>query len=165
MCEFENIEHGIICGFCVNPKEYFELYGIFYETSKKHKGEKVLSERILIITPAVFYVSMTLEKVQIALLKKINRHGLKIKKDNMYMVTTGKSEFGQVNDKRYIFCDGIFSLPHGHKDLKSIAEFKESLLLTLQDLIRYHENNFLRFEQNILQGNERMAIINSVLTQ
>ena len=24
--EFENIEHGIICTICVNPKEYFELY-------------------------------------------------------------------------------------------------------------------------------------------
>ena len=36
--EFENIEQGIICTICVNPKEYFELYGIYYETNKKHKG-------------------------------------------------------------------------------------------------------------------------------
>ena len=33
--EFENIEQGIICTICVNPKEYFELYGIYYETNKK----------------------------------------------------------------------------------------------------------------------------------
>ena len=36
--EFENIEHGIIYAIRVNPKEYFELYGIFYGSSKKHKG-------------------------------------------------------------------------------------------------------------------------------
>ena len=36
--KFENIEHGIICGICINPKEYFELYCIFYEKNKKHKG-------------------------------------------------------------------------------------------------------------------------------
>ena len=36
--EFENVEHGIICAICINPKEYFEIYGIYYETNKKHKG-------------------------------------------------------------------------------------------------------------------------------
>ena len=35
--EFENIEQGIIYAICVNPKEYFELYGIYYETKKKHE--------------------------------------------------------------------------------------------------------------------------------
>ena len=32
--EFENIEHGIVCNVYVNPKEYFELCGILYETNK-----------------------------------------------------------------------------------------------------------------------------------
>ena len=38
--EFKNIEHGIIFGICVSPKEYFELYCIciFYKKNKKHKG-------------------------------------------------------------------------------------------------------------------------------
>ena len=36
--EIKNIEQGTICAICVNPKEYFELYGIYYETNKKHKG-------------------------------------------------------------------------------------------------------------------------------
>ena len=35
--EIENIEHGIICVICLNPKEYFELYGILYEVNKKHR--------------------------------------------------------------------------------------------------------------------------------
>ena len=36
--EFEDVEHGIICAICINPKEYFEIYGIYYKTNKKHKG-------------------------------------------------------------------------------------------------------------------------------
>ena len=36
--EIKNIKQGTICAICVNPKEYFELYGIYYETNKKHKG-------------------------------------------------------------------------------------------------------------------------------
>ena len=40
LCQSENIEHGIICTICVNPKKYFELYGILRETNKKHKGVK-----------------------------------------------------------------------------------------------------------------------------
>ena len=31
--EFENVEHGIICVICINPMEYFELYGIYYKTN------------------------------------------------------------------------------------------------------------------------------------
>ena len=49
------------------------------------------------------------------------------KKGNMYMVTIEKSEFGQLNDKRYLSCDGISSLPYGHQDLSAITEFKDSL--------------------------------------
>ena len=40
LSEFENIEHSIICRICVNPKEYFQLCGILYETNKKHMGVK-----------------------------------------------------------------------------------------------------------------------------
>ena len=59
----------------------------------------------------------------------------------------------------------ISSLPYGHQDLNAITEFKDSLNLTPQDLIKYHENSLLRFEQGIIQGNERMRIINAILTQ
>ena len=43
------------------------------------------------------------------------------------MVTIEKSEFGQLNDKRYLSCEGISSLPYGHQDLNAITEFKDSL--------------------------------------
>ena len=81
------------------------------------------------------------------------------------MVTIEKNEFGQLNDKQYILCDGFSSLPYRHKDLIPIENFKKEIKLTPQSLIKNHENNILRFEQGIIQGKERMRIINSVLLQ
>ena len=34
LSEFENIEHSITCRICVNPKEYFQLCGIFMKRIK-----------------------------------------------------------------------------------------------------------------------------------
>ena len=45
----------------------------------------------------------------------------------MVMVTIDKSEFGQLDDKRYILPDGISSLPYGHLTLSHIESFKEPL--------------------------------------
>ena len=38
--EFENIEHGIVCTICVNPKKYLEVYAILFDINEKHKGVK-----------------------------------------------------------------------------------------------------------------------------
>ena len=42
------------------------------------------------------------------------------KEGNMCMVTIEKSEFGQLNDRRYILPDGICFLPYRHPDLKEL---------------------------------------------
>ena len=164
--EFENIEHGIRCAICVSPKEYFELYGILYETKKKHKGVREGTKgmdfdkyagRILTIEDAHEGTNRFTNK------QKQTR--FQNKKGNMIMVTIEKCEFGQLNDKQYILCDGISSIPYGHKDLVPIENFKNEMKLTTQSLIKNHENNFFRFEHGIIQGNERMRIINSVFFQ
>ena len=83
----------------------------------------------------------------------------------MVMVTIEKCEFGQLNDKRYILPDGISSLPYGHRDLTFIENFKDEICLTPEKLAKYYQDNLLRSDQGILQSNERMRIINSVLLQ
>ena len=82
------------------------------------------------------------------------------------MVTSDKSEFGQLNDKRYILPDGMSSLQYGHLALSHIESFKESLFpLNPEKIIKYHKYNLLRFEQEISESNERMTILNNVLLQ
>ena len=166
--EFENIEHGIVCAICVNPKEYLEVYGILFDINKKHKGVKrgtkgmnfeKYARRILTIVEA--------REGTNRFSKKQKQTRFENKKGNMIMVTVEKAEFGQLNDKRYVLPDGISSLPYGHKDLEYIENFKCETLgnLTAQKIIQHHENNLLRFEQGILARNERMRVINSVLLQ
>ena len=114
-------------------------YTLFCTKSIKNirELEKRLREWILITTLAQFYTLTKLGKVQIGLLRKTNKQArFRNKKGIMYMVTIEKSEFGQLSDKRYLTCDVISSLPYGHQDLNAITEFKDSLNLTPQYLIK-----------------------------
>ena len=166
MYEFKNIEHGIICAICVNLKEHFELYGILHETNKKQlrvrKGTKGMDcgkykGSILTIEQARGGTNRFANKQKQTIFQN--------KKGNMIMVTIEKCKFGQLNDRRYILFDGISSIPYEHKDLIPIENFQNEIKLTSQSLTKNHENNLLRFEQGIIQGNKRLRIINSVLLQ
>ena len=164
--EFENTEQGIICAICVNLKEYFELYGTYCETNKRHKGVRKGTKgmdfdnyagRILTIDEARYGTKH--------FAKKQRQTKFQNKKGNMIMVTIEKFEFAQLNDKQYV-PDGISSLPYGHKHLTFVENFKKSLLaLNPEKLIKHHQYNLIRFEQGILEQNERMSIINCVLLQ
>ena len=109
--EFENIEEGIICAIWVNPKEYFELYGIYYETNKKHKGIRKGAKDMDFDNYAGRI--LTIEEAQDGTksFAKIQRQTrFQNKKGNMIMVTIKKLEFAQSNDKRCILPDDISSL-------------------------------------------------------
>ena len=166
--EFENIEHGIICAIYVNPKEYLELYGILFEVNKKHKGVKRGTKGMNFDKHASRI--LTLEDAREGtnrFAKKQKQTRFKNWKGNMIIETIQKCEFGQLNDKRYVFPDGISSLPYGHLHLREIENFKCNDLcnLSAQKIIQYHEDNLIRFEHNILPRNERMRVVNCVLLQ
>ena len=95
--------------------------------------------------------------------KKQKQTRFQNKKGNMVMVTIDKSKFEQLNDKRYTLPDGINSLPYGHLALSHIGTFKESLFpLNPEKIITHRKYNLHRFEQGILETNERMRIINKI---
>ena len=81
--EFKNIEQGITCVICINLKEYFELYRI-----------DICASRILTMEEA--------EEGTRRFSKKQKQTQFQNKKGNMVMVTIYKSEFGQLDNKRYI---------------------------------------------------------------
>ena len=127
--EFENIEHGIICALCVNPKEYFELYGILYESNKKHKGVRKGPKGVDFDMCAGHIV--TAEDAREGtnrFSKKQKQTRIQKKKGNMIMVTIEKRKFGQLSNKRHILCDGISPLLYRH--LGPIENFKKEIKLT-----------------------------------
>ena len=81
------------------------------------------------------------------------------------MMTIDKYEFDQLNYRRYIQPDNISFLPYGHRDLKFIEDFKDSISFTPEKLLKHHENNLLRLKHGILESNERMRIVNCVILQ
>ena len=167
--ESENMEQGIICMICASPKEHFELYGIYYKTNKKHKGLHKGTKGMDFNNYASQILTMDeAEEGTRRFAKKQKQTWFQNKKGNMVMIMIKKSEFGQLNDKRFILPDGINSLPYGHLDPKKyIEDFKKSLLpLTPEQIIRYHHHfNLGRYEQCILERNKRMRVINNVPLQ
>ena len=165
---FEDINYGIVCAICVNPKEYLKLYGVLFEINKNHKAVKTgtkgmdfdkYASRILTLAGTQEGTNRFAKKQKTA---RFKNH-----KGNMIMETIEKCEIGQLNDKRYVFPNGISSLPYGHKHLRDLENFKSQTLcnLSAQKIIQFHEHNLIRLEHAILERNERMGVIICVLLQ
>ena len=99
--EFENIEHGIVCALCVNPKEYLEVYAILFDISTKRKGVKRGTKGMNFekYVGRIFTIDEVREGSN-RFSKKQKQTRFENKKGNMIMITVEKAEFGQL--KRYV---------------------------------------------------------------
>ena len=53
--------------------------------------------------------------------KKIEQKRFQIINDSMQMKSVSKIQFGQLNDKRFYFSNGLISLPYGHPYLQDFC--------------------------------------------
>ena len=115
--EVENIDTPNIITIDLNPKEYYER---FTDTTdnKKHKGLKKstpnmdfdsYSSRLSDLTE---YYSEFVTKPNPV--KQIEQKRFQIINESMQIKSVSKILFGQLNDKRFYFANGILSLPYGH---------------------------------------------------
>ena len=56
--------------------------------------------------------------------KKITQKRFQVINDSMQMCTVNKIQFGQLNDKRFYFSNGLTFLPYGHFLLDQIRKEK-----------------------------------------
>ena len=56
--------------------------------------------------------------------KKIEQKRFQVINESMQMKSVSKVQFGQLNDKRFYFCDGIVSLQFGHLYLEYLRKNK-----------------------------------------
>ena len=117
--------------------QYIELYGIYYERNKKHKGIRKgtkgmdfdnYASRILMLEEAKEGSKRFAKK------QKLTR--FQTKRGNTTMVPIDKWKFSELNNKRCILTDGIISFPYRHRNLKFVEEFKDSISLTPDKLIK-----------------------------
>ena len=111
----------------VNPKEYFVVKSD-NSTVKKHKGvhrNTVIKQNEFMDRLATS--SQILNKTHSIETNKTLQNLITTKDSTTCMKTTSKKVLSILNDKRYIFHDGIVTVPHGHKVLKHIIAFNKSV--------------------------------------
>ena len=56
--------------------------------------------------------------------QQIEQKGFEVINESVQMKSVSKVQFGQLNDKRFCFSNGIISLPHGHPYLEELRKEK-----------------------------------------
>ena len=82
----------------------------------------------------------------------------------MQMQTIQKVQFGQLNDKRFYFSNGLTSLPFGHPYLESCRKQKNKYR-NIHKVIQNKKHEFLEKEAKVEKKNERLNILNQIFNQ
>ena len=119
--EIESIDKPNVITIALNPKEYYERF-IDHSDNKKHKGLKKstpgmdfdsYSTRLSDLTE---YSNEFLTKPN--KVEQIEQKRFQVINESMQMKSVSKVQFGQLNDKRFYFSNGLVSLPYGHPYLE-----------------------------------------------
>ena len=120
--EVEGIDNPNLVTITINPKEYFEKYKD-KNLNKNHKELK--KETSGMHSEAYANRVMTLNDFANPKVKRIQQNRFQIKNTEMRMQSISKSQFAGLNDKRFYFCDSIFSMPFGHPLLEKLKKGKK----------------------------------------
>ena len=125
--EIESIDKPNVITIALNPKEYYERF-IDHSDNKKQKGLKKstygmdfdsCSNRLSDLTEFSNEFLSKPNKVE-----KIEQRRFQVINESMQMKSVSKVQFGQLNDKRFYFSNGIMSLPFGHPYLEESRKEK-----------------------------------------
>ena len=130
--EIENINKANILTIALNPKEYYERF-IDSSYNKKHKSLNrsvpgmdfdSYSSRLSDVSEyfGEFLQGESLPNAP----NRIEQKRFQIKNESMQMNTIHRVQFGQLNDKRFYFSNGITSLPYGHLSLEKVRKQKKT---------------------------------------
>ena len=164
--EVESINLPNIITIAINPKEYREEFDDL-SNNKKHKGIKkgtpgmdfgAYSSKLHNITD--YFDSYFKDNKRKS--KEIPQKRFQIINDAMQMNTVNKIQFGQLNDKRFYFPNGIVSLPFGHflfNDLRKLRHQFRNIHLQIQN----KKWEFIKQENEIVNKNERLSMFYQII--
>ena len=96
--------------------------------------------------------------------QRIEQKRFQVKNESMQMQSVQKVQFGQLNDKRFYFSNGLTSLPFGHPHLNSCRKQKNKYR-NIHQLIQNKKHYFLEKEAEAENKNERLNILNQIFYQ
>ena len=80
------------------------------------------------------------------------------------MKSISKVQFGQLNDKRFYFSNGIISLPYGHPYLEEWRKEKHKYR-HIQKVIQTKKDDFLKKESKVLESIPKLNILKQIFAQ
>ena len=80
------------------------------------------------------------------------------------MKSVTKVQFGQLNDKRFSFPNGIISLPYGHPYLEELRKEKHKYR-NIHKIIQTKKDDFLKKKSKLLESIPRLNILKQIFTQ
>ena len=93
---------------------------------------------------------------------KTEKRRFQVIKESIQMKSVSKIQFGQLNDKRFYFSNGIVSLTHGHPSLERLREEKHKYR-DVHKVIQTKKDEFLLKESEILESIPRLNILSQIL--
>ena len=95
---------------------------------------------------------------------QIEQKRFQIINESMQMKSVSKIQFGQLNDKRFYFSNGILSLPYGHPLLEKVRKQKDKCH-DIHKVIQTKKDQFLKEETKVIENIPRLNILNQIFNQ
>ena len=96
--------------------------------------------------------------------KQVEQKRFEVKNKSMQMKSVSKVQFGQLNDKRFNFPNGVLSLPYGHPYLEELRKEKHKYR-DINKVIQTKKYDFLKKESKVLESVSKLNILKQIFTQ
>ena len=163
--EIENIDQPNVITIALNPKEYYER---FANHTKKHKGLKKstpdmdFDSYLSRLSDLTEYYGEFIQKPNPV--QKIVQKRFQVINESMQMKSVSKVQFGQLNDKRFYFSNGILSLPFGHPYLEQLRK-EMNKYRNIHTVIQSKKYEFLKEETKVIEKIPRLNILKQIYGQ
>ena len=98
------------------------------------------------------------------LVQQIEQKRFQVINESMQIKSVSKVQFGQLNDKRFYFSNGIVSLPHGHPYLENLRK-QEDKYRNIHKVIQTKKDKFLKEERKVVEKTPRLNILKQIYSQ
>ena len=96
--------------------------------------------------------------------EKIEQRRFQVTNESMQMNSVSKIPFGQLNDERCSFSNGLVSIPYGHPSLEELWKEKHKYR-DIHKVIQKKKVEFLLKESKILESIPRLNILAQIFAQ
>ena len=96
--------------------------------------------------------------------QQIEQKRFQVINESMQMKSISKVQFGQLNDKRFYFSNGMVPLPYGHPYLEKLRKHKDKYR-SIHTVIQSKKGVFLKEESEAIEKIPRLNILKQIFSR